>query len=378
MSKQEHNYMEQHKADTKKEFPSDALEAETNVDSELLVLLDKVCEYGESALADLDVYIEKHPTEEQYERPDVAELMKDFEAKHSLMFSMPADEAKHQTPARRHRWGYRLMVIAAAIVVLNTLVTVALGSNPFELAAKWGEETFGFFHKSDFQTSDDGNIIYYPDGSSHDRHGMGEYDHETYEPIPGTVVYDFSPVVPDPTAELGSPENPIHLEDNPENFPETDVSPLGLEKGPSVWSGYVESFRILNKNVLETVEAFGVTDKLFPTWLPDRFEQEYVEVIRWYEPDEVDQSDNHIDFFANYVNGDKSFAVSTSPLCLAGGIQKDDRPVITYKAGDIDYYIMHNLDCVTAVALVGEREVMFWGDVTVEEMKKMTDSIYWE
>jgi len=160
MSKQEHNYMEQNKADTEKELPSDALEAETNVDSELLVLLDKVCEYGESALADLDAYIESHPTEEQYERLDAAELMKDFEAKHSLLFSMPADDAKQQAPVKRHRWGYHLMVIAAAIVVINALLTVALGSNPFELAAQWGEETFGFFHKSDFQTLDDGNIIY--------------------------------------------------------------------------------------------------------------------------------------------------------------------------------------------------------------------------
>ncbi len=376
MAERERDYIEQHKANAEKVFPFEALGTETDVDSELLTLLDKVCESGEPALADLDAYIEEHPTEEQYERPDVAELMKDFEAKHSLIFSMPVDDAKPQTLIQRHRWGYRLIVVAVAIVVINALITVALGSNAFELVAKWGEETFGFFHKSDFQTSDDGNIIYYPDGSSQNRYGMGEYDHETYEPIPGSAVYDFSPVVTDPTAEPGSPENPIPLdEDNPGNYPETDVSPLGLEKGPSMWSGYTETFRILNKNILETAEAFGITDKLFPTWMPEGFEQEYVEVTRWYEPDEVDQSDNFVDFFANYVNGDKSFSVNTCPLCLAGGIEKDDRPVLKYTAGGIDYYIMHNLDCLTAAAIVGEREVMFYGDVTVEEMKKMIDSI---
>ncbi len=379
MSKKKKNNMEQCGTDTEKISTFYTSETETDVDSELLELLDKVCEYGESALADLDAYIEKHPTEEQYERPDVAILLKDFEAKHSLIFSMPADEAKHQTPTRKHRWGYRLMVIAAAIVVINALLTVALGSNPFELAAKWGEETFGFFHKSDFQASDDGNVIYYPDGSSQDRSGMGEYDHETYEPIPGTVDYTSPTIEIDPTAEPGSPENPILVDyDNPGNYPDTDVSALGLEKGPSIWDGYTETFRILNKNVLETAEAFGVTNKLFPTWMPDGFEQEYVEVIRWYEPDKVDQSNNFVNFFANYINGDRSFSVSSLPLYLAGGIEKDDRPIIVYKAGNIDYYIMHNLDCVTATAIVGECEVVFWGDVTVEEMKKIVDSIYWE
>ena len=41
-----------------------------------------------------------------------------------------------------------------------------------------------------------------------------------------------------------------------------------------------------------------------------------------------------------------------------------------------DWYIMSNLDNVNATTIVGDREVLFYGTVTVDEMKQIIDSVY--
>ena len=47
-----------------------------------------------------------------------------------------------------------------------------------------------------------------------------------------------------------------------------------------------------------------------------------------------------------------------------------------YTANSIDWYIMYNLDYVVASTVVNQREVLFSGPVTVDEMKNVIDSVY--
>lgn len=37
---------------------------------------------------------------------------------------------------------------------------------------------------------------------------------------------------------------------------------------------------------------------------------------------------------------------------------------------------MHNLENVTAVTIIDDRHILFFGPITVEEMRKMIDSVY--
>ena len=86
-----------------------------------------------------------------------------------------------------------------------------------------------------------------------------------------------------------------------------------------------------------------------------------------------------VSFDACYTSENGTFSIAITDLTEYGGlgqIEKDDRPVMQYVANGIDWYIMHNLDYVAASAIIYQREVLFCGPVTVDEMKKVIDSIY--
>ncbi len=80
-----------------------------------------------------------------------------------------------------------------------------------------------------------------------------------------------------------------------------------------------------------------------------------------------------------YTNEKGTFTISIADITEYGGlgnIEKDDRPVIQYTVNGVDWYIMHNLEYVVASAVVNQREVLFCGPVTVDEMKKVINSVY--
>lgn len=308
---------------------------------------------------------------------DVDASLARFRNKHAMLIERLDEKKKTQSiqlakKARRRRWGYRLVVIAAAIIILNAMCMVAFGHSIFNYAAKWGEETFGFFHESDFETSEDGTIIYYPDGTAEDRGSMPDYDRTTYKQLPqsGSEIATTDPsndLLPLPSQ---SPSTEFA------SIPDTDISALGLEKIYSEWNAAhtVENIRISNSNIIETAKAFGVTENLFPTWLPDGFYQSEVNVIK-------DYLNNTIDFSAYYSHSDKEYVLGVDAKVLSGGsgstiIEKDDRRVTVYESNTVNWYIMSNLENVNATAIVGDRQILFSGPISIDEMKKMIDSVY--
>ena len=138
---------------------------------ELFRLMDDVCETGDAALPALEQYLQ---TQTDAPEIDTEASLKKFKADHKEFFVKPH---------RGRRLCYRILVVAAAVFAAGTVFALATGHNPFDYAAMWGAETFGFY-RDDFPTSKDGKIIYYPDGSWDDRTNMPEYDHETYTEIP--------------------------------------------------------------------------------------------------------------------------------------------------------------------------------------------------
>lgn len=313
---------------------------------------------------------------------DVEASLARFRSKHAVLIDKLDEKAKLRSAQtaknyQRRRWGYRLVVIAAAIIILNAMCIVAFGHSMFNYAAKWGEETFGFFRESDFETSEDSNIIYYPDGTDENRSDIPGYDHSTYKPLPQNSNNEQEY---DSTAAMGADENLISLpaaEPDQEfaSIPDTDISSLGLEKESSSWntSHTMEYIYIRNSNIVEVVKAFGVSESLFPTKIPNGFEQAEIKVTK-------DYLQNCINFSASYFNRDTEYLFSVSADTLSGSnggsIEKDDRPVITYSVHNTDWYIMYNLENVNAVAIIGNRQVLFNGPISIDEMKKVIDSVY--
>lgn len=309
---------------------------------------------------------------------DVEASLARFRSKHAVLIERLDEKAKLRSAQtaksnRWRRWGYRLVVVAAAIIILNAMCIVAFGHSMFNYAAKWGEETFGFFRESDFETSEDGNIIYYPDGTTQNRSDMPDYNHTTYEQLPqpdsDSIVSsgssdDLLPIPSQsPSAEFA-------------NIPDTDTSALGLEKVSSEWNvaHTIEYIRIANSNIIETSKAFGETEKLFPTWLPDGFSQTEISVTK-------DYLNGTTDFSAYYANSDREYVLGIEAKGLNGEdgspiIEKDDRSVVVYESNDVNWYIMSNLENVNATAVVGDWQILFSGPISIDEMKQMIDSVY--
>lgn len=324
---------------------TDRIADKADIDPKLLALLDQVCQSGEDALSALKAYTDETQAENaENAHPDVESALKEFKEQHAAAFATH----KH---TRVRRWGYRLCVIAAAIIVLNTICIFAFGRSMYDYVAMWGAETFGYI----MQTTN-------PE----------KYDPDTYYNPNEKYIRDLP--------EIGADsEDIIPIEDiGPDpafaNIQDTDVSAMGLEKTESVWDDLhtIENFRILNADFIEALKAFRVTDSVAPTWIPDSFVIDYLEVTKDYLLGSTS-------FDVYYTNANGTFSIAITDLTEYGGlgqIEKDDRPVMQYTANGIDWCIMHNLDYVVASTIINQREVLFCGPVTVDEMKKIIDSVY--
>lgn len=323
-------------------------------------LLDEVIEHGEEALPEMEDYLTATADSVDSPKVDVEASLKRFKTEHAEFFVKPR---------RPHHWAYRVCVAAAAVFVANTVCAFALGHSLFNYAAKWGAETFGFY-RDDFPTSKDGKIIYYPDGSWDDRTNMPDYDHETYTALPESNTSSIEEYAQ--TLEPAEKCDPL-----PEyaDLPDTDLSSFGLEKSASIWDdGHMtEWFNIENATLADTLSALRIKTKMAPLWLPDGYKQTYIKMTKDYLLGKDSIFTNYED---NAKHSEMFVLISKVTDSSTGTIEKDDRPVIEYTKENTTWYIMHNLQQINAVALTENYQVLISAPVSVDEMKKIIDSIY--
>ena len=324
---------------------------------ELFRLMDDVCENGDAALPALEQYLQ---TQTDAPEIDTEASLKKFKADHKEFFVKPH---------RGRRLCYRIFVVAAAVFAAGTVFALATGHNPFDYAAMWGAETFGFYH-DDFATSEDGKIIYYPDGSWEDRSNMPDYDHETYTALPenNTSSSENSP-------EMLEPIDKGEALPEYANLPDTTSSDIGLKKGTSAWDGShtIEWFDVENVSLKETLTALQINHPIAPSWLPDGYKQTRIQVTN-------DHMIGAYDVRADYAKDadDSKMFIQISKITDITGdtIEKDDRAVIEYTKEKTTWYIMHNLQRLNAAALMDDYQVLISAPISVDEMKKIIDSIY--
>ena len=335
--------------------------AENELDDMVIFrLLDEVIEHGEEALPEMEDYLTATADSVDSPKVDVEASLKRFKTEHAEFFVKPR---------RPHHWAYRVCVAAAAVFVANTVCAFALGHSLFNYAAKWGAETFGFY-RDDFPTSKDGKIIYYPDGSWDDRTNMPDYDHETYTALPENNTSSIEEYAQ--TLEPAEKCDPL-----PEyaDLPDTDLSSFGLEKSASIWDdGHMtEWFNIENATLADTLSALRIKTKMAPLWLPDGYKQIRIKVTNDHM---IGAYDVRADY-AKDVDDSKLFIQISKITDITGDtIEKDDRAVIEYTKEKTIWYIMHNLQRLNAAALMDDYQVLISAPISVDEMKKIIDSIY--
>ena len=118
----------------------------------------------------------------------------------------------------------------------------------------------------------------------------------------------------------------------------------------------------------DALDGSGITQKLAPTWFPDGYT--LLEVSLSNTPRETS-------IHASYTNNRQTIRVSIRWLIgtKPEEIEKSDNYIMTYDANGIAYYIFENNNNLQATWVVGEFEGLIIGNVTLEEMKAIIDSI---
>ena len=107
---------------------------------------------------------------------------------------------------------------------------------------------------------------------------------------------------------------------------------------------------------------------IVPTWIPEGFVLDKIE---------KDSSPMREIYTVRYMNGDKKIRIQVISY-LSEDIQNhevENDPVEIYTHNGIDYYIFENEDQLRAIWLVDSNECLISGDLSIDEIKKMIDSI---
>ena len=118
----------------------------------------------------------------------------------------------------------------------------------------------------------------------------------------------------------------------------------------------------------EALEKSNEPVSLVPTWIPDGYET--VEIA-------VDRSPSSKKYTAKYTNGDQVLIIMIRDYLdkVPVYVEQSEGLVEEYEVAGLTYYLFENYDVVKAVWMVDSYECYISGNVTIEELKQMIDSI---
>ena len=119
-------------------------------------------------------------------------------------------------------------------------------------------------------------------------------------------------------------------------------------------------------------QDLGIPSSITPVWYPDGFTAK-TPVSNSVE-DFVDS------IICEYTNKDESYVVKISQYYNSADVEatlfeKDDSDVVTYQSAKGTFYIFSNLDTLTATWSDGRLSITIAGDLQLEEIEKIIDSI---
>lgn len=125
---------------------------------------------------------------------------------------------------------------------------------------------------------------------------------------------------------------------------------------------------VVYSSLQEALDKAGITEKLAPTWFPDGYV--FSDVV-------VTDSPREISVYANYIKENTELVVSIRRIIGSEPeeIEKSENLITAYDANGVTYYIFSNYEKMKAAWIVGEYECYITGELTIEEMKAIIDSI---
>ena len=122
------------------------------------------------------------------------------------------------------------------------------------------------------------------------------------------------------------------------------------------------------KSLQDSLDKLSITQKLIPTWLPNGYVSNDLQVM---------QTPRVRNISAVYEKDGTELIIK---ICQTIGVQapqteKNDDFLEMYMVDGVEYYIFSNTETVNAAWSIGEFECIITGKITLEEMKKMIDSI---
>lgn len=117
----------------------------------------------------------------------------------------------------------------------------------------------------------------------------------------------------------------------------------------------------------DILKRLGITEPLYPTWLPE--DMVWTEAQVFEEP-----------FFLNekFQGNDRRLIITIYPVTdlVTSVYQKENDQATEYVAGDILHYIFDNTNEIVAVWNTENYTTLITGNISLEEMKKIIDSVY--
>ncbi len=113
---------------------------------------------------------------------------------------------------------------------------------------------------------------------------------------------------------------------------------------------------------------YNIDESIMPTWLPDGYKHKDVTV-------KASPKVRSIQAVYESNNVELIISIRQTVGIPAKQVEKNDDLLEIYTVNGIDYYIFSNTETLQAAWSIGEFECLIIGNITVEEMKTMIDSI---
>ena len=141
-----------------------------------------------------------------------------------------------------------------------------------------------------------------------------------------------------------------------------DTFHLGVEDNPEI------NNNLPYASLQEALDHAKITTLLAPTWFPEGYE--LVDIV-------VDHSPLQTAYRAKYVNGEQILRITVQEYLDKGPslVEQSDGLVEEYEASGITYYLFKNNKRTQAVWIIDSFECHILGELTIDELKLMIDSI---
>ena len=122
------------------------------------------------------------------------------------------------------------------------------------------------------------------------------------------------------------------------------------------------------ESLLDALDQHMITEKLIPSQLPEGYFSKDLQVL---------ETPRALNINAVYEKNDEQLIIKIRQTIgvQAPQTEKNDDFLELYVVDGVEYYIFSNTETINAAWSIGEFECIITGEITLEEMKKMIDSI---